>query len=153
MNTIEVVFRLLEGKQVEPSPVTGQFVLFPKPDEQKKICDYSGSKLGQFLKDYPDIAAMAAYDTLFALDDKQKAAELLAEVSKHHGTPRTNASLYAVNALRIKDQAPEAELAAFGQFCAQAGFDFTSLTKAHVREVLISDQIASAVNLHIDRIS
>lgn len=96
---------------------------------------------------------MAAYDTVFALGDKPKAIEILREVSKSHGADRITVGLYAVNSLRIKDQAPEEELAAFDQFCAQAGFDFAKLTKTEVREVLVSDQISSAVKLHVDRIS
>ncbi|MEK7111676.1 MAG: hypothetical protein AAB856_03710 [Patescibacteria group bacterium] len=146
-------FRQLQGKQRVSSRVIGQFALFPKPDEQEKICDYGGKKLGKFLRDYPDIAAMAAYDVVFALDDKNKATELLAEVSSHHGSERIKSSLYVVNVLRIKDQAPETELAAFGQFCAQAGFNFAELTKTDVREAIVSDQITSAVKLHVDRIS
>jgi hypothetical protein len=152
MKAIEII-RRLQGKQPEPSLVVGKFALFPKPDEQEKICDFSGKKLGEFLRDYPNIAAMAAYDTVFALGDRDKTTELLTEISSHHGTDRIKVSLYAVNTLRIKDQAPEAELTAFNEFCAQAGFSFAELTKTNVQNAIISDQIASAVQLHVDRIS
>lgn len=147
------LFRQLQGKQPQPSPVTGKFALFLKPDEQQRICDYRGDRLGQFLKDYPNIAAMAAYDTVFALNDKPKATKILEEVAKSHGTARITANLYVVNALREKDHAPEEELTAFDQFCAQAGFSFAGLTKSQVREAIDSDEIASAVKLHVDRIS
>ena len=153
MNKIESVIRFLEGKQPEPSPVVDKFALFPDPDEQEKIRDYSGKRLGEFLKDYPDIAAMAAYDTTFALGDKKKASELLAEVSSRHGPDRIKTSLYAVNALRMEDQAPEAELTAFSQFCAEIGLNFKELTAAEAAETMISNEISSAVELHVDRMT
>ncbi len=151
MNLNEVI-RQIQGKQPVPSRIVGKFALFPKPKEQEQICDYSGEKLGKLLVDYPDIAVMAAYDATFALDDKKKASEILAEVSSRHGADRVKASLYVVNALRIKDQAPEDELTAFYQFCAEIGLNFKELTAADVVETISYDAIFSAVKLNVNRI-
>ena len=96
---------------------------------------------------------MAAYDAVFALGDKDKATELLTEVSNRHGTGRIKTSLYAVNALRIKDQAPLEELAYFGQFCATIGLDFNELTKPDVAETIIADAIFSAVRINVEKTS
>lgn len=148
------VFRQLQGKQPLPSEVVGKFALFPKPDEQEKIRDYSGEKLADQLRLYPHIATQAAYDSLFALaDGSDKAKAILDRTSSLHGNDTVKVSLWTVNELRKKDQAPEKELAAFGQFCAQAGFDFSELKTEEVLEAITGELLLSAVRHHVDNIS
>lgn len=147
-------FRKLQGKQPVPSEVVGNFALFPKPYEQQIIRDYSGEKLADQLRLHPYIATQAAFDSLFALaDGSKKAKAILDRTSLLHGEDTVKVSLWTVNELRKKDQAPEEELAAFGQFCAQAGFGFSELKTEEIIEAITGEILLSAVRHHVDNIS
>lgn len=118
--------RHLYGKQPKPSEVVRYFAMFQDPAEQMKIREYTGNKLGILLGNHPDVAVLAVYDIVFALNDREKARSLLFQLENRNPRDTIMTSLYLTYQLREKDQAPPDELATFAEFCHEAGYDFSS---------------------------